>query len=160
MIERLDGVTLQLAAREGSATAAIAKKVNELVDELNMLDSEDDKKVDGAETPPEKEDVTPEPSQQVQDVTQGDSLCNPKKEETPILSRNIQVHGIEGKNYVLMGDVIKIRSDAEALAVEEYKKRILDTLWESHKRENYNLYSQQIFAAGIARAIKLVEETE
>lgn len=30
-----------------------------------------------------KEDVTPEPSQQVQNVTQGDSLCNPKKEETP-----------------------------------------------------------------------------
>lgn len=30
---------------------------------------------------PEKEDVTPEPSQQVQNVTQGGSVCNPKKEE-------------------------------------------------------------------------------
>lgn len=28
-----------------------------------------------------KEDVTPEPSQQVQNVTQGDSLCNPKEVE-------------------------------------------------------------------------------
>lgn len=92
----------------------IVLKLNEVIDELNELAvCKVDKKP--APWPPEsakKEDVTPEPSQQVQNVTQGKPGCNPKKEETP------------GPP----DDRTLSKEEVEQLAVEAYKNRLVERL--------------------------------
>lgn len=80
-----------------------------------------------------KEDVTPEPSQQVQNVTQGKSGCNPEREEMP--------------------DQLYMQPSPE-LAVEAYKKRLVKKLEKvSDMEDDYR-------GVGLDYAIQLVEETE
>ena len=81
--------------------------------------------------------VTPEPSQQVQNVTQSGSVCNPKKEEqSPLiqeLTRN-QAYAIE---------------EAKLQAVEAYKKRLVEKLVNTPINWLY-----------VGTAIELVEEAD
>lgn len=83
---------------------------------------------------PEKEDVTPEPSQQVQNVTQGGSVCNPKKEETPIADEHMAYN--------------------EQQALADYKKRLVGGLEEL--QFSYGSDGNSM----LLDAIKLVEETD
>lgn len=92
----------------------------------------------------DKEDVTLEPSQQVQNVTQGKPGCNPaakKEEQSPLIQELIrnQAYAIE---------------EAKLQAVEAYKKRLVDRLKDASfdDEHGYLIY--------LATAIEVVEETE
>lgn len=101
-----------------------------------------------------KEDVTPEPSQQVQNVTQGGSVCNPKKEEQ---SPPQEPYFVGGKVQKLVSDNIdelfedappekeeetpyeeltRVLSNKEKKrVVKAYKKKVLDALYEQKLKE-------------------------
>lgn len=113
-----------------------------------------------------KEDVTPEPSQQVQNVTQGKSGCNPrereytqsdqehanryrpKKEETPFM-----INGVPTDEYR------KIQQGA----VEAYKKRIIEDIQEKFKVDNmYDLADPVtgIRLKAVEAVIKVIEDSD
>lgn len=97
-----------------------------------------------------KEDVTPEPSQQVQNVTQGKSGCNPRERE---YTQSDQEHANRYRPKKEETPIVTIEKLLES-GIADYKKRLVERL------EKVSDIEDDYRGVGLDYAIQLVEEVE